>query len=159
MNMSIWFFLNASLIVLVITTLHYQLNELPIHILFGLGGFILVLFNWTRHAVFSTIRSSDNRKKKIRLANISKKILPFHRWIGTTALILIIIHAWIIFSEYGFLSSSWKMLSGIVAGIFLLGMVATGWLRFYLPSRRRRWAHIIIGFLLFFLIAIHTLVF
>ena len=157
--MSSWLYINILLLITVFLTLNYAPSELPVHIIFGLGGLLLVLFNWTRHAVFSTIRNSNDRQKKIHLATISKKILPFHRWTGTTALVLIIVHAWIILSKYGFLWTSWKLISGIAAGVILLLMVATGWLRLYWPSRRRRWAHIIIGFILFFLIAIHTLIF
>ena len=157
--MSVWLYANIILIIIVITTIDYQLSALPVHVIFGLLGFILVLFNWTRHAFFSTIRNTRHRSKKIRLAAISKKILPFHRWVGSTALVFIITHAVLIIKKYGFLVSNWKMLSGLAAGIILLAMVATGWLRYYLPSGSRRRAHIIIGFILFFFVAFHTLLF
>lgn len=157
--MSLWLYVNIFLMLLVIITIDHHIAALPVHIVFGLAGLFLVLFNWTRHAVFSTIRNTADRQKKIRLAAISKKVLPFHRWIGSAAFILIITHAVLIINKYGFLASSWKMLSGITAGILLLAMVTTGWLRYYLPSGGRRRAHIIIGFLLFFSIAFHTLFF
>ena len=157
--MSAWLYINILVILIVLLTVDYSFTALPLHIIFGLTGLILVLFNWTRHAVFSTIRNTSDRNKKIRLAAISKRIVPFHRWIGSTAFILILTHAVLIINKYGFLVTSWKMISGILAGVFLTGMVATGWLRYYLPSGNRRKAHIIFGFLLFFLVAIHTIIF
>ncbi len=157
--MSFWLYVNILFLLIVIISIDYQIAVLPVHIFFGLAGLFLVLFNWTRHAFFSTIRHTTNRQKKIRLAAISKKIMPFHRWIGSTALVLIIAHVLLIINKYGFLASSWKMVSGMIAGIFLLAMVATGWLRYFLPSGGRRKAHMIIGFLLFFSVVIHTLFF
>src|SRR5699024_2202629 len=116
-GMSFWLYINILLFLAVTMLLDYPYAQLPIHILFGLAGLFFVLFNWTRHAVFSTIRQSNDRKKKIRLAKLSKRIYPFHRWVGSTALLLIIVHAWLIISRYGFLATSWKMLSGMAAGI------------------------------------------
>src|SRR5699024_1391354 len=124
--MSFWLYINILLFLAVITMLDYPYTQLPLHIIFGLAGLFLVLFNWTRHAVFSTIRQSKDRKKKIKLANLSKRIYPFHRWVGSTAFLIIIVHAWLIIGKYGFLATSWKMLSGIAAGVILLAMVATG---------------------------------
>lgn len=158
-EMSMWLYINILLFSVVLFSVSYPLTELPIHVLVGLAGLFLVLFNWTRHAFFSTIRNTHSRKKKIRLANISKRILPFHRWIGTTALLLILLHAGLVIQKYGFIGTNIKVISGILAGIALGFMVLTGWLRFYLPSGKKRRAHIFFGFLLFFLVAVHTVIF
>lgn len=157
--MSIWLYLNLLLFIIVLLTLDYNYAHLPIHIILGLAGLFLILFNWTRHAFFSTIRNTSDRKKKIKLATISKWIYPFHRWIGTTALILIILHATIIIHRFGFLWTNMKMWSGIGAIIILICMVLSGWLRLYFPSVKKRRAHIIFGFLLFYFIVIHTVLF
>lgn len=157
--MSIWLYANIVLFLVVLFTLDYSFSNLPIHIIIGLTGLFFVLFNWTRHAVFSTIRESKDRSKKIKLANISKKIYPFHRYVGSASLLFIIVHAWVIFDTYGFIWTSWKMMSGIIAGTTLLIMVLTGWLRLFFPSGRKRKAHLYTGFILFFLIVIHTVLF
>lgn len=157
--MSLWLYTNILLFVIVIFNLSYPLTQLPIHIVLGLSGLFLILFNWSRHAVFSTIRNATDRKKKIRLANISKRVYPFHRWVGSTALVLIIFHAGIIFHRYGFHSANLKLWSGILAGIVLLLMVLSGWLRLYFPSVKKRRVHIYLGLLLFFMVAIHTIIF
>ncbi|MHA6251762.1 hypothetical protein [Oceanobacillus sp. CAU 1775] len=157
--MSIWLYINILLFLIVLLSIDYSFIDLPLHIILGLVGLFLVLFNWTRHAVFSTIRQTEKRSKKIRLAKISKKIYPFHRYVGTISLLFIIAHAWVIFDTYGFQPSSWKMLSGIAASFVLLTMVISGWLRLYLPSGRKRRIHLYTGFTLFFFIVIHTVLF
>lgn len=89
-----WFFFNS--IVLFMRVAGFTALFLPANlyaILFGFLGLLFFLFNWTRHAVFSTIRTSSNRPAKIRWVNLSKVIRPYHRWIGTSALVMIIIHA------------------------------------------------------------------
>ncbi|MCF3942136.1 hypothetical protein [Oceanobacillus alkalisoli] len=157
--MSIWLYINILLFITVLFSLADQYAHLPIHIMFGLAGLFLILFNWTRHAFFSTIRNTPDRKKKIKLATISKRIYPFHRWVGTTALLLIILHAAIIIHRFGFLWMNMKMWSGVGAIITLICMVLSGWFRLYFPSVKKRRMHIIFGFLLFFFVALHTVLF
>ncbi|WP_164667867.1 hypothetical protein [Virgibacillus doumboii] len=155
--MSKWFYFNLVLLVFAIWKIADH-TPIPLHILFGALGLFLVLFNWTRHAVFSTIRNTSDRKKKIKLANISKKIVPFHRYIGTTALILIIIHAMLVIDRFGgFYWQNIKMISGLLTGLVLIGMVTSGWLRLIWPTVRKRMIHIWLGITLFFLIAIHLI--
>src|SRR5690606_40219584 len=49
------------------------------------------------HAMFSTIRSNISRKRKIKFANISKTLLPLHKWTGTSALLFVLLHFVLIF--------------------------------------------------------------
>ena len=125
------------------------------HILFGFLGLLFFLFNWTRHAVFSTIRTSSNRPAKIRWVNLSKVIRPYHRWIGTSALVMIIIHAVLIIQRYGIYWTSTKMLSGLFALTTLIAVVLSGWYRLVKPSGWIRRLHLRLGLLLFVLIVLH----
>lgn len=128
----------------------------PIRI-FSLGfwDYCFFLFNWTRHAVFSTIRTSSNRPAKIRWVNLSKVIRPYHRWIGTSALVMIIIHAVLIIQRYGIYWTSTKMLSGLFALTTLIAVVLSGWYRLVKPSGWIRRLHLRLGLLLFVLIVLH----
>src|SRR5690625_368309 len=105
--MSYWFLLNTILLFIAIWKILSH-PFLTLHIIIGAMAFLFYLFNWTRNAVFSTIRSLDHRQKKIKWANISKKILPYHRWIGTSALLFSIIHAVLVVNKFGFYFQSGK---------------------------------------------------
>lgn len=156
--MSKWFVLNVMLFIFVISNLviHPLFPAMPLSIVFGFLGFIFFLFNWTRHAVFSTIRDVPNRKTKIKFANLSKKVLPFHKWVGTSALIIIIIHAGFVIYKYGFPWYYGKFLTGVIALIILAGIVTTGWMRLFRPTITKRMLHIYFGVSLFWLIVIHV---
>ncbi|WP_461178770.1 hypothetical protein [Virgibacillus ainsalahensis] len=157
--MSKWFYFNLMVLALALWNVigGSRFPIIHLHILFGLAGLLFVLFNWTRHAVFSTIRHSPDREKKIKLATISKKVLVFHRWTGTLALVFIIIHVALVINRYGFFWENLKMVSGLVTGIFLISMVVTGWMRLIRPSGRKRRAHLRLGMVLFFLIMLHLI--
>ncbi|MFD1362505.1 hypothetical protein [Lentibacillus salinarum] len=153
--MNKWFYFNLFLLMLGVWKIAEQ-GRLPTHILFGALGLFLFLFNWTRHAVFSTIRRTPNRQTKIKLANLSKKIVPFHRWIGTTALILIMIHAILVIHLFGFSWQNIKLLNGMLAGAVMIAMVTSGWMRLFRSTARKRVVHIWLGITLFFVIIIHV---
>ncbi|MDY0396160.1 hypothetical protein ACFSMW_02630 [Virgibacillus halophilus] len=157
--MSKWFYLNFGLFVIAVWKIigHALHTTLTPSIWIGFMGLAFFLFNWTRHAVFSTIRSHPRRETKIRLARISKKVVPYHRYMGTTALLLVVIHAVSMFYRYGFVSRWPKMWMGLIAAIILLFMVLSGWLRLFWPSVKKRYLHIYLGMLLFFLIFIHII--
>lgn len=74
--MSIWFLLNGLLLIWAIWNVAsgVAVHTSYIHILLGFTGFLFFIFNWTRNAVFSTIRNIENRQTKIRLATMSKRI-------------------------------------------------------------------------------------
>lgn len=153
--MNKWFYFNFLVFIFAIWKV--VTGSLAPHILWGVVGLSLILFNWTRHAVFSTLRSSIERKRKIKYANLSKKVLPFHKWTGTSALCIIIIHAILVIKQFGFQLSYLKMVIGLLAGIVLICIVLTGWLRLYWPSVRKRFAHLWLGLSIFFLIILHMI--
>src|SRR5690606_3511632 len=92
--MSIWFFIN---LVIFTFALWKVVGHLHIHTIIGLFGLTFILYNWTRHAMFSTSRSNISRKRKIKFANISKTLLPLHKWTGTSALLFVLLHFVLIF--------------------------------------------------------------
>lgn len=152
--MSIWFFIN---LVIFTFALWKVVGHLYIHTIAGLIGLTFILYNWTRHAMFSTIRSNINRKRKIKFANISKTLLPFHKWTGTSALLFILLHFFLIFYFFGFVPNT-KMISGLLALFALIGVVAFGWLRYVRTTVARRYIHWTLAYILIFLVMFHILV-
>lgn len=157
--MSKWFYFNIILFVVVIWQVasHFSFPQLIPTVLFGFIGFLFYLFNWTRNAVFSTIRNVPNRQTKIKLANMSKKIMPYHRWTGTSALVFIFIHVYFVIDRYSFTFQSPKMMVGLLALLNLMTLVTTGWLRLVRPTGKLRKIHLGLGMSLFLFIAFHVL--
>ena len=153
--MNKWFYFNLALFLFAIWKV--MTNNLHPSILFGFIGLLFILFNWTRHAVFSTLRSSIGRQRKIKYANLSKRVLPFHRWTGTTALLIITIHGILMIKRFGLQWTYIKVLSGLFTFLILTAVVLTGWLRLYWPSGRKRMLHLYLGLTMFFLIVIHLI--
>ncbi|MCG1010554.1 hypothetical protein J4760_11035 [Salinicoccus sp. ID82-1] len=156
--MSIWFLLNGMLLIWAIWNVAFGISSHAsyIHILLGFAGFLLFIFNWTRNAVFSTIRNAENRQNRIRLARMSKRIRPYHRWVGTSALIIILLHGWAVIELYGFNLTNMKILTGFLASINLFVLVLSGWYRLLIDPRIRvRKLHIRLGITMFILVAIH----
>ncbi|HLR15499.1 MAG TPA: hypothetical protein VK144_06710 [Bacillota bacterium] len=151
--MSIWFGINVFILVFVLWKV--LAGTLSIHILFGASAFFVLLYNFTRHAFFATIRSNIKRSIKIKFAHISKRVLPYHKWTGSLAFFLMVIHASIIIHKFGFHQSSFKMMTGIFAALIFFAVVLFGWLRWYRTTVFRRYAHWILAFFLLFAALIH----
>lgn len=153
--MSKWFYINF--IIIIITIWKFLTSPIStIHIL-GFIGFALFMFNWMRHAMFSTIRSKIPRKKKLIFAKFSKKAMPFHRWIGTVALIIIFLHAYTVIKLYGFQPNNYKMTFGLMALIIMIFVVIFGWIRQLRTTVRRRILHLSFAFTLFYIVIIHII--
>lgn len=151
--MSIWFGINFLMLLFALWKL--STGTLSIHILFGAFSFLIILYNFTRHAFFATIRSNIRRSTKIKFANISKKVLPYHKWTGSLAFALVIIHIALVVHRFGFHTSSLKMMTGLIAAITFIGVVLFGWLRWYRTTVFRRYVHWILAFCLVFAALIH----
>lgn len=156
--MSIWFFLNGALLIWAAWNVAQSLAVQSVHhhLLLGFAGFLFFLFNWTGNAVFATIRNVDDRTVKIRLARFSKKIMPYHRWIGTLSFVFISLHGLAVIHLYGFNPGSMKVLTGLLASVNLLILVLSGWysllIHHNLKSRR---LHLGLGISMFILTALH----
>lgn len=156
--MSIWFYLNGALLIWAVWNVIGSLavHSTYLHILLGFAGFLFFIFNWTRNAIFATIRNIDDRAVKIKLARFSKKIMPYHRWIGTSSLIIILLHGMSVLFLYNFNFTNLKILTGMLASVNLLLLVLSGWysllIRHNLKSRK---LHIRLGLSMFILTALH----
>jgi hypothetical protein len=153
-KMSKWFFLNG--VVLVFALYHIVVGYNGFHMVLGGLGVLFILYNWTRHAMFATIRSNISRERKIKFARISKKALPFHKWTGTSALIIVLFHAMLVYKRYGFHLNFPKMTSGLLASGILTCVVLTGWQRWYRTTVNRRFVHWTLGFILFGCVVLHV---
>lgn len=153
--MSKWFFIN--LVFLLVALWKIFTGYIGIHIIFGALGLFFFLYNWTRHAVFSTIRSDVSRKQKIKLAKLSKKVLPIHKYTGTAALIFVLIHASFVISLFGFQFQNLKLLTGLLAGIVMILLVTSGWIRWFKTTYTIRIVHLTLGFTLFALALLHII--
>jgi len=154
-NMSKWFYINFIVIIIVIWK--FSTSSINIIHILGIIGFALFMFNWMRHAMFSTIRSKIPRKKKIIYAKFSKRAMPIHRWTGTIALVIIIFHAHAVIKFYGFQPDNYKMTFGLMALIMMIFTVILGWLRQLRTTVRRRILHLSFAFTLFYIVIIHII--
>lgn len=156
--MSFWFLLNAALLIWAIwnVTAGLSIHTEYIHILLGFTGFLFFIFNWTRNAVFSTIRNVESRDTKVKLAGMSKRIRPYHRWTGTAALVIIILHGIFIINLYSFDLTNMKILTGFLASVNLLILVLSGWYRLLIDSSLKiRKLHIRLGISMFIFVVLH----
>src|SRR5690625_4200349 len=103
-HMNRWFFFNFGLLFLAFWNIgqknffiHWQT---PLFL--GIIGLLFILFNWTRHAMYSTIRETSDRQRKIKYAKLSKKAIRIHKWTGTTALLFAIAHGFSSWQSYKF---------------------------------------------------------
>lgn len=152
-KMSRWFFINFLVILFLIWRITTSYFNIPI--LFGILGFSFFMFNWMRHAMFATIRANISRKWKVRVANISKVKMPFHKWTGTIAFLFIVIHMILVIRLYGFQTDNFKMMFGLMGCIVLFFTVVLGWFRWFRTTVRKRIWHLSLAFTLFYLIVIH----
>ncbi len=153
--MSKWFFINLAFLLLALWKIFS--GYIGIHIIFGALGLFFFLYNWTRHAVFSTIRSNISRNRKIKYARLSKKVLPVHKFTGTLALIFVIFHAGFVVSFFGLQLQNPKLLTGLLAGITMVLLVTSGWIRWLKTTYLIRIIHLTLGFTLFALALLHII--
>lgn len=157
--MNRWFYVNFSLLGLALWNvvrknlfIHWQ-----IPILLGIISLLFVLFNWTRHAMYSTIREATDRQRKIKYATLSKKAIRIHKWTGTTALLFAIAHGISSWRTYKFTTYEIKMTVGFLALLLLLSVVIAGWLRHFWPTVKKRYWHLYLAMTMIFLVIIHVL--
>ncbi len=98
---------------------------------------------------------SPTAKQKSNTPIFLKKVLPFHKWTGTTALLIALIHATIVIHTYGFQWQIAKFITGTLALIILAGIITTGWMRLYRPTIAKRMTHLYLGMALFWMILLH----
>ncbi|HLS20555.1 MAG TPA: hypothetical protein VK056_02700 [Bacillota bacterium] len=158
--MNRWFLFNFGLLCLALWNIvrknffiHWQ-----IPLLLGFIGLLFILFNWTRHAMYSTIRETPDRQRKIKYAKLSKKAIRIHKWTGSTALLFAIAHGISSWQTYKFTTYEIKMIFGLLALLTLLSVVIAGWLRHFWPTIRKRYWHLYLAMTMIFLVLIHIFI-
>lgn len=153
--MNKWIYINILILIYAITLVSYSFHGYAQ--VLGLLGLFIILYNWSRHAIFSMIRSNIPRTQKIKYAQLSKKVLPYHKWTGSLAWLIIFIHGVFVIQNYGWWIQSPKFLLGLIAFLILSLQVFSGWLRWYRTTVKRRYLHWINAFVLIFVIVLHML--
>lgn len=153
--MNKWIYINILILIYAITLVSYNFHVYAQ--VLGLLGLFIILYNWSRHAIFSMIRSNIPRTQKIKYAQLSKKVLPYHKWTGSLAWLIIFIHGVFVIQNYGWWIQSPKFLLGLIAFLILSLQVFSGWLRWYRTTVKRRYLHWINAFVLIFVIVLHML--
>lgn len=153
--MSKWFYVN---IIIAMFLLWKIINGQTVsYTVLGGIGMLLILYNWTRQAMFSTIRSKISRERKIKFALLSKKLQPIHKWTGNTALVIILLHVGFVLQYFPLQINNPKIISGLFALLALTGVVLFGWLRYIRTTVIRRYIHWTFAYIVFFSTIIHLL--
>lgn len=153
--MSKWFYINFIFLLFVIWKV--TSHQIILHTFLGGLGMLFILYNWTRQAMFATLRSNISRKRKIKFARLSKKALPFHKWTGSTALVIIALHVKFVLHYFPYQLNNPKIASGSLALLTLCGVVLFGWLRFIRTTVIRRYVHWTLAYLVIIFALIHLL--
>lgn len=155
----IWIFLNA---LLVISTFIYiwifrshDSQIVTLGQVFAQIAIILFIVNVNMYFIFLVIRRTKVRKLKITLAKMSRQMMKSHIKLAIIGKILILFHGGIMFVKLGELIGyiNPKMISGMLAILFLAITLFAGYLRHKKSSGFRRKFHYTTAFLftLFFL--------
>lgn len=142
---------------MVIWSFLQETNGLAVQIatLFSQTAVVLILFNLNMYFIFLIIRKSKNRKVKLTLAKISRKIMKLHVPIAISAASLICIHIALIVLNIPLDLTDIKILSGLIAAAMLVLTILAGFFRSKKASGKRRKAHIITAFIFFLIAFIH----
>jgi hypothetical protein len=153
-----WIIINLITIFIIISWSFYQGYDSSYVLtgkLIAQAAFILFLINLNMYFVFLLIRKTKVRKVKIKLAQISKKMMKFHIPIAITASLLIIFHGSIMLTVQNWDPKTW---SGILAILGLTVLLFSGLLRRKKATGRRRRFHYTMAFLFFFLVFLHIFI-
>jgi len=157
----IWIFLNA---LLVISTFIYiwifrshDSQIVTLGQVFAQIAIILFIVNVNMYFIFLVIRRTKVRKLKIALAKISRKMMKSHIKLAIIGTILIVFHGGIMLVKLGELIgyTNPKMISGMLAILFLAITLFAGYLRHKKSSGFRRKFHYTTAFLFTFLFLFH----
>nr|WP_309099909.1 hypothetical protein [Fredinandcohnia onubensis] len=156
-----WIFLNA---LLVISTFIYiwifrshDSQIVTLGQVFAQISIILFIVDVNMYFIFLVIRRTKERKLKIALAKMSRKMMKSHIKLAIIGTILIVFHGGIMLVKLGELIgyTNPKMISGILAILLLAITLFAGYLRHKKSSGVRRKFHYTSAFLLTFLFLLH----
>lgn len=156
-----WLTINIITVLLIVLWSLYQgydSNYILIGKIIAQAAFILFLININMYFVFLLIRKSKIRNVKVKLAQISKKMMRYHIPIAITASLLIIVHAALMISAY--VTDLWKAktVSGAAAIGILIILLFSGLLRRWKASGKRRKFHFTMAFVFFGFVILHVFI-
>lgn len=156
--MSIWFLLNGLLLIWAIWNVA---SGVAVH-----TSYIHILLGFTASCSSSSIGPATRSSPQSGTSKTGRRRSgspqcpsgsgPYHRWVGTGALLIILLHAWAVVALYGFNLGNMKILTGFLASINLFVLVLSGWYRLLVDPRIKiRKLHIRLGVSMFILTAVH----
>lgn len=150
-----WITFNILIVVIILVWSAYQgydNNTVLLGKLFSQAAFILFLVNVNMYFVFLFIRSTKVRNVKIKLAQISKRMMKYHIPIAVTATTLVMIHSILMLSVH-----LWniKTASGALAVFGLSILLFSGYLRRKKATGKRRRFHYSMAFAFLGIVLIH----
>lgn len=156
-----WLTINIITVLLIVLWSLYQgydSNYILIGKIIAQAAFILFLININMYFVFLLIRKSKIRNVKVKLAQISKKMMRYHIPIAITASLLIIVHAALMISAY--VTDLWKAktVCGAAAIGILIILLFSGLLRRWKASGKRRKFHFTMAFVFFGFVILHVFI-
>ncbi len=156
-----WLTINIITVLLIVLWSLYQgydSNYILIGKIIAQAAFILFLININMYFVFLLIRKSKIRNVKVKLAQISKKMMRYHIPIAITASLLIIVHAALMILAH--VTDLWKAktVSGAAAIGILIILLFSGLLRRWKASGKRRKFHFTMAFVFFGFVILHVFI-
>lgn len=153
-----WLVTNILTVIIIVLWSFYQgydSNYILMGKIVAQVAFFLFLINLNMYFVFLLIRKSKVRNVKVKLAQISKRMMKYHIPIAITASLLILFHAVVMI--YVRLEYLWgtKTISGIVATFILIILLCSGLLRRWKATGKRRRFHYIMAFTFFGFMILH----
>lgn len=153
-----WFALNLAIIIFIIIwslAQGFETNFILVGKLLAQIAFILFLINLNMYFVFLLIRKSKVRPVKIKLAQISKRMMKYHIPLALTGATLILVHGWMMISVHLW---SGKLATGLIATGTLLFLLFSGLLRRRKATGKRRRFHYQMAFIFFAFVFLHVLI-
>ncbi len=157
----IWIIINALLVISTIIYIWiFRLHDSHIITLgqvFAQIAIILFIINVNMYFIFLVIRRTKVRKFKITLAKMSRQMMKSHIKLAIIGTILIVFHGGIMLVKLGELIGyvNPKMISGMLAILFLAITLFAGYLRHKKSSGFRRKFHYTSSFIFTILFLVH----
>ena len=156
-----WLTVNVlTVLLLIIWSLLYQgfdSYEILTGKVFAHIAFVLFLVNINMYFVFLFIRKSKVRAVKVKLAKLSRKMMKYHVAIAVTAMVLIVLHVYMMIQIYVDDLLTFKVFSGFSAVGVLLVLLGSGLLRRKKATGKRRKLHYTMAFIFFGFVLVHIL--
>src|SRR5699024_8316616 len=107
----------------------------------------------------STLRSPNfSRQRQISLATLSERGLPFHKWTGRLALVIVVIHIVLVLQSFRLELRQFKQARGLFPLYTLIFLLLFGWLCWYRSTVRSRYIHLTLEYIIICIIFLHVII-